>query len=885
MVMFHENYQSMNEHYANGKMKIEPIYQHPHLQRVQNGCHIGNSSQIQQRQTSSTTTPNIYPRTQLITGAEWQAIVNNTLRIANIDSEIKAHQPIYSSTSRQTLLNDNCISLRKDIFYFLIAPFHISNSKWLFRIFCTRNNRQTERNDSQQYTSTPSEQQQLQQQDSIEFSKKQIDTMLTDHAADRNFSQLADYEILYQVKPAQHRLRQLQLQLIAIQELKGKYLNTLTMNRTAVKCELDKPARRTVQRLKKARNRFADITQDLAKLQAETEVYMGSLIFQPKGIVGFARITCGDEFELVIKHGSQKAKMRTKIGKDRVQTWNPPEAVFKCFLGEIFELKVYEMKSLGKRQLLDTYFYYVELICSQPTALTINLKRSGTVKLYLVINWDPLDFTGKSNGNCGVHSVRWKSLTSFGRSKQSRPKSWISSFSPKDQRSTNIIRSASACGTQTMTHIPRIKSQTNIAETSNTTDPLLYTLDKMVYCSKQLLQKYPQLKNLYSILHLLRLKIQESTMQCITSDNTNEPTDCIANQLSKMHMFDVRADDPLKTRVSSNRLSMHESSLRTLNSMVACDSFYHQQSENTKSMCCSMEAKLRESPFPNRQAKASPSELRMTVKHHLVHIQLLIQQLDKVGPMKAKEAEALRKITEEIQILKLITKLSDDHLCLPSVSDILGDLDTSVELQNIWLAACCKANRYLLPLLQLSNEISQLYGTSICSYYPGLLDKVMASMRHMLTDESTWLPHEVTVFQFVGFFKDQQLSVFMEYLSHETWINEGLKSRNIKEIRITLDRLKQLNTLPPTNCLRYTAMLLVDEQSELYSASENYLHSIDNNSTREEMINQRGACRALALLNAQNAIELLVFLSSHDHNPMVRNEARNSLFKFGISKL
>ncbi|KRZ84925.1 Protein FAM65C [Trichinella sp. T8] len=872
----------MNEHYANGKMKIEPIYQHPHLQRVQNGCHIGNSSQIQQRQTSSTT-PNIYPRAQLITGAEWQAIVNNTLRSPTPNG--------YFEYSAQEI-----IVKPKEMIHNSTLP-HLSNSNNYNNSYFT-NQLINENGDTYMHLNFLCTQMLNVLKDSIEFSKKQIDTMLTDHAADRNFSQLADYEILYQVKPAQHRLRQLQLQLIAIQELKGKYLNTLTMDRTAVKCELDKPARRTVQRLKKARNRFADITQDLAKLQAETEVYMGSLIFQPKGIVGFARITCGDEFELVIKHGSQKAKMRTKIGKDRVQTWNPPEAVFKCFLGEIFELKVYEMKSLGKRQLLDTYFYYVELICSQPTALTINLKRSGTVKLYLVINWDPLDFTGKSHGNCGVHSVRWKSLTSFGRSKQSRPKSWISSFSPKDQRSTNIIRSASACGTQTMTHIPRIKSQTNIAETSYTTDPLLYTLDKMVYCSKQLLQKYPQLKNLYSILDLLRLKIQESTMQCITSDNRNEPTDCIANQLSKMHMFDVRADDPLKTRVSSNRLSMHESSLRTLNSMVACDSFYHQQSENTKSMCCSMEAKLRESPFPNRQAKASPSELRMTVKHHLVHVQLLIQQLDKVGPMKAKEAEALRKITEEIQILKLITKSSDDHLCLPSVSDILGDLDTSVELQNIWLAACCKANRYLLPLLQLSNEISQLYGTSICSYYPGLLDKVMASMRHMLTDESTWLPHEVTVFQFVGFFKDQHLSVFMENLSHETWINEGLKSRNIKEIRITLDRLKQLNTLPPTNCLRYTAMLLIDEQSELYSASENYLHSIDNNSTREEMINQfiailehddpmsrRGACRALALLNAQNAIELLVFLSSHDHNPMVRNEARNSLFKFGISKL
>ncbi|KRX99657.1 Protein FAM65C [Trichinella pseudospiralis] len=638
----------MNQHYTNGKMKIEVDYQHPHLQLVQNDCHSGNnSSHIQQRQTS--TTPNIYPTAQLITGAEWQAIANNTIRSRTQNGYYE-----YSA--------EEIIGKPKEMIHNNTLP-HLSNKNNNY----FTNQLINENGDSYMHLNFLCTQMLNVLKDSIEFSKKQIDTMLTDHAADKNFSQLADYEILYQVKPAQHRLRQLQLQLIAIQELKGKYLNTLTMNRTAVKCELDKPARRTVQRLKKARNRFADITQDLAKLQAETEVYMGSLIFQPKGIVGFARITCGDEFELVIKHGSQKAKMRTKIGKDRVQIWNPSEAIFKCFLGEIFELKVYEIKSLGKRQLLDTYFYYVELICSQPTALTIDLKRSGTVKLYLVINWDPLDFSGKSHGNCGVHSVRWKSLTSFGRSKQSRPKSLISSFSPKDQRSTNIIRSASACGTvQTTAHIPRIKSQTNIAETSNT-DPLLYTLDKMVYCSKQLLQKYPQLNNLYNTLHLLKLKIQESTMQCITSNNTNKPTDCIANRLSKMHMSDARTEDTLKTRVSSNRLSMHESSLRTLNSTVASDSFYH-QSENTKSMC-SMEAKLRESPFLNRITKASPSELRTTVKHHLVHVQLLIQQLDKVGPMKAKEAEALRKITEENQILKLITKLSDDHLCLPSVSD------------------------------------------------------------------------------------------------------------------------------------------------------------------------------------------------------------------------
>lgn len=47
-------------------------------------------------------------------------------------------------------------------------------------------------------------------------------------------------------------------------------------------------------------------------------------------IVGFARITAGDVFEVVIKHGTQRWKSRGKTQPDKTQRWDQPAVAFDC---------------------------------------------------------------------------------------------------------------------------------------------------------------------------------------------------------------------------------------------------------------------------------------------------------------------------------------------------------------------------------------------------------------------------------------------------------------------------------------------------------------------------------------------------------------------------
>ncbi|KHJ46113.1 hypothetical protein D918_03777 [Trichuris suis] len=715
--------------------------------------------------------------------------------------------------------------------------------------------------------------------------------------------------VYYQkLKPAQHRLRQLQLQLAAVQEVKGKVQHIpTTVKQNLSSGSLSQAGRMTVQKLKRAKSRLSrgGGDPDQLKWHSELEIYMGSISFRPKGVAGFARVTRGDQFDIVIKHGAQKRRMRTKVGLEREQEWNPAEVVFKCTLGEVFELKVQEVKSFSKTTLLDTFLHYSELTVPEPVVLSIDLKRSGTLKLYVVVNWDPLDFSGYATFDYAAQSLKWRSMNTLGRTKKSRPRSII--MDTLNGQLPTVSRTLSACGTD-YCPIPRAISQQAVSNAQPPDymldDPLDEMLEKIVANARQLLSRFPEISSFYHALNRLRFGLAQFSSR----DDANY----LSHWMTEMRLDDQPGVDYHDLSCSPRRSCYEatllingstESPVLTRKQLNYMDDSFMRSRRKADDICSGYVSEARILQF------------RATVRHHLVHCQLLLQQLNRLGPLQYQKKRALIRLGQETETINYMAKLSDHLPRLASVSYVLNDHKASIELQNIWLSACRNGSHFILPMARISSELRTHYGDVVCSYYPEVLDKVMASLRHSLSDESRWAPQEVSVFQFVTFFRDQLLVVLIETLAHESktslhiaalgrtnflssaWINESLKSRDVNVVNAILEKLKQSPVVPPTNCIRYVGMTLVDEVSQLRTVAESYLLSLEGTMREdavskfitflehEDPLSRRGACRSLAVLNAKRSVDLLLFVSSHDRNPLVRNEARKALLAFGIAKL
>ena len=120
---------------------------------------------------------------------------------------------------------------------------------------------------------------------------------------------------------------------------------------------------------------------------------MGSILIEMKGIQGYARICPGDVFEISIKYGSeQKWKTKGKVLKDGInQLWEHQSVMFKALLEEEICIKAVEVKSLGKKVVLGNKLCDTRhLFSPHPQLMTINLNNIATLKLNLIITWNPL---------------------------------------------------------------------------------------------------------------------------------------------------------------------------------------------------------------------------------------------------------------------------------------------------------------------------------------------------------------------------------------------------------------------------------------------------------------------------------------------------------------
>ncbi|XP_040067513.1 rho family-interacting cell polarization regulator 2 isoform X2 [Ixodes scapularis] len=202
------------------------------------------------------------------------------------------------------------------------------------------------------------------------------------------------YDCEKQLKTAERYLKRLEFQLSKVEELREQYEVQQRMRdgvRSMAYAYVLSPGCEKDNALHGVRSGYRECVDTLCVLEAHLEQLMGTLQFQMKGIQGFARLCAGDNFEISVKHGEQKWKSRGRVQKNGQQVWDNQQIIVKALLGEFLFIKAVEVRGLGKNVLLGNKSCEIkELFSSHSQLMTVNLNSSGSLKLNLIITWNPL---------------------------------------------------------------------------------------------------------------------------------------------------------------------------------------------------------------------------------------------------------------------------------------------------------------------------------------------------------------------------------------------------------------------------------------------------------------------------------------------------------------
>uniref|UniRef100_A0A8C5SSK3 RIPOR family member 3 n=1 Tax=Laticauda laticaudata TaxID=8630 RepID=A0A8C5SSK3_LATLA len=134
-----------------------------------------------------------------------------------------------------------------------------------------------------------------------------------------------------------------------------------------------------------------ECTEDMCLIEGTLEVHLGEFHLKMKGLVGYARLCPGDQYEVFIRLGRQKWKIKGKILTDDSQTWDEEEKVFIPSLHENFEIKVTELRGLSTILVGIVTCDSLDFFTTRPQTIIVDITELGTIKLQLEVLWNPFD--------------------------------------------------------------------------------------------------------------------------------------------------------------------------------------------------------------------------------------------------------------------------------------------------------------------------------------------------------------------------------------------------------------------------------------------------------------------------------------------------------------
>ncbi|XP_058258959.1 RIPOR family member 3 isoform X2 [Hemibagrus wyckioides] len=230
----------------------------------------------------------------------------------------------------------------------------------------------------------------------LENHKTELEYLLSQQKDTTRNSRLAFfYDLEKEIRALERYIRRLEFQISKVEGLYETYCIQWRLCQGAVNMKrafsLSPSSRESRESLLELNRNHRLSLEDMCSLEGELEILLGELQIKMKGLIGFARLCPGDQYEVLIRLGRQRWRIRGRIQTDDQQLWDEEQMVFLPHIHESFEIKVTEVKSLSSILVGMVTCKCADFYSAHPQMMMVDITELGTIKLQLEVVWNPFD--------------------------------------------------------------------------------------------------------------------------------------------------------------------------------------------------------------------------------------------------------------------------------------------------------------------------------------------------------------------------------------------------------------------------------------------------------------------------------------------------------------
>ncbi|KAK7145225.1 hypothetical protein R3I94_011355 [Phoxinus phoxinus] len=203
------------------------------------------------------------------------------------------------------------------------------------------------------------------------------------------------YDLEKEIRALERYIRRLEFQISKVEELYESYCIQWRLCQGALNMKrafsLSPSSRQSRESLLELNRNHRHSLEDMCAMEGELEILLGELQIKMKGLIGFARLCPGDQYEVLIRLGRQRWRIRGRIQADDRQLWDEEEMVFLPHIHGNFEIKVTEVKGLSSILVGMVTCRSADFFTARPQMMVVDITELGTIKLQLEVVWNPFD--------------------------------------------------------------------------------------------------------------------------------------------------------------------------------------------------------------------------------------------------------------------------------------------------------------------------------------------------------------------------------------------------------------------------------------------------------------------------------------------------------------